>query len=117
MSKPHALVSAENALNSMIDQAKTPGMDLWAIEQQKRTFMTSIQEMIEQEVATQTQKVTQEIQASQQSTQSASHVQNNKSVSYEKIERYNFRYNNEPGLETLGMLNTPTNYTAAGAKL
>lgn len=99
MSKPYTLVSAENALNAMIDQAKTPGNDFWAIEQQKRTFMTSIQEVIAQEVAIQTRKVTQEIQASQQSTQSSYHLQNS-TISYEKIERYNTRHNNEPGFET-----------------
>lgn len=100
MDKPYALVTAESALNEMIDKAKTPGGDLWALEQQKRAFLTSLHEAIAQEVATQTQKIAQEIKTSQQTEQSSFHLQNNKSVSYEKIERYNTHHNNEPGLET-----------------
>ena len=40
MSKtPYTIVKAENALNEMIDQAKTPGADLWLVEQQKKNFL------------------------------------------------------------------------------
>ena len=99
MQTPYALVSAENALNAMIDKAKTPGSDLWALEQQKRAFLTSLHEAISQEVATQTQKIAQEIKTSQRMEQSSVHLQNDKSISYEKIERYNVRHNNEPSFE------------------
>lgn len=106
MDKSYALVTAEHALNAMIDQAKTPGGDLWVIEQQKRAFLTSIQEVIAQEVTIQTQKVTQEIRASQQMSQGSVPLQNS-AISYEKIERYR-THHNEPGFEmflrTLGSI-------------
>ena len=98
MPTPYALVTAENALNEMIDKAKTPGGDLWALEQQKRAFLTSLHEAIAQEVATQTQKITQEIQSSQQMSQGSVPFQNS-AFSYEKIERYNTRHNSEPSFE------------------
>lgn len=98
MPTPYALVTAENALNAMIDQAKTLGGDLWALEQQKRAFLTSLHEAIAQEVATQTQKITQEIQASQQMSQGSVPFQNS-AFSYEKIERYNTRSHSEPSFE------------------
>ena len=98
MQTPYALVTAENALNEMIDKAKTPGGDLWALEQQKRAFLTSLHEAIAQEVTTQTQKITQDIQASQQMAQGSVPFQNS-ALSYEKIERYNTRSHSEPSFE------------------
>jgi len=96
--KPYALVTAENALNEMIDKAKTPGGDLWALEQQKRAFLTSLHEAIVQEVATQTQKITEEIKASQEMLHGSVPFQNS-ALSYERIERYNTRSHSEPSFE------------------
>lgn len=99
MPKPYALVTVENVLNAMIDQAKTPGGDLWALEQQKRAFLTSLHEAIAQEVATQTQKITQEIQSSQQMSQRNHPSFQNNAFSYEKIERFTTRSHSEPSFE------------------
>lgn len=99
MPTPYALVTAENALNAMIDQAKTPGGDLWALEQQKRAFLTSLHEAIAQEVATQTQKIAEEIKASQEMSQRNHPSFQNNALSYERIERYNTRPQSEPSFE------------------
>ena len=88
MSKtPYTIVKAEIALNNMIDQAKTPGADLWAIEQEKRSFLASLQELITHEVKEQTKQIVQEIKV-QQPVSVISSFQNEKGVSYERIERY-----------------------------
>lgn len=102
MNKPYALVKAEVALNTMIDQAREPGSDLYAIELQKRDFLQSLQEAIQQEVKNQVATYNTEIEKAQMQIQNANFsLQNVKNVSYEKIERYNTheRPRHEPGLD------------------
>ena len=103
MSKtPYAIVKAEIALNNMIDQAKTPGADLWLVEQQKKDFLVSLQEAIQQEVKNQVATYNAEIERAQMQIQNANFsLQNVKNVSYERIERYNTheRPQHEPGFD------------------
>lgn len=103
MSKtPYTVVKAEIALNNMIDQAKTPGVDLWLVEQQKKDFLVSLQEAIQQEVKNQVATYNAEIEKAQMQIQNANFsLQNVKNVSYERIERYNTheRPAHEPGLD------------------
>lgn len=75
MEKTYKIQKAEMALDIIIDQARTQGSDLWAIEQQKRTFLATIQELIVQEVA--------QVSAA---TSCNSQAQN-PNLAYEKIER------------------------------
>lgn len=101
MNKPYALVKAEVALNTIIDQARE-GSDLYAIELQKRDFLQSLQEAIQQEVKNQVATYNTEIEKAQMQIQNANFsLQNVKNVSYEKIERYNTheRPKHEPGFD------------------
>lgn len=93
--KPYAIVKAEVELNNMIDQAKTPGADLWEVEQAKRNFLVSLQEDLQREVQKEVQSqianlkietvVSQEVPSPSYRPPSGGA----KSVSYERIERYN----------------------------
>lgn len=95
----YSIVKAEIALNSMIDQAKTPGTDLWKVEQQKKEFLLTLQEAIQNEVKNQVASYNAEIEKAQMQLQNANFsLQNVKNVSYEKIERYNTsEQNHQPG--------------------
>ena len=96
--KPYAIVKAEVELNNMIDQAKTPGADLWEVEQAKRNFLVSLQEDLQREVQKEVQSqianlkietvVSQEVLSPSYRPPGGA-----KSVSYERIERYNTREN------------------------
>ena len=70
--KHHAIVNAEVALNELLDTSKKG--DSWALEQQKRTFLDSLQALIAKEVST--------IQTQQNASQG-------EAFSYERIERFN----------------------------
>lgn len=102
MNKPYAIVKAEVALNTIIDQAREPGSDLYAIELQKRDFLQSLQEAIQQEVKNQVATYNTEIEKAQMQIQNANFsLQNVKNISYEKIERFTTheRPKHEPGFD------------------
>ena len=91
MNTPYTIVKAECALNSIIDQSRAGG-DLWAIEQQKKAFLVALQESISKEVQIQIEefKKKESVVPQEERNLSSFHHQNGgRSVSYERIERYN----------------------------
>lgn len=89
MKKNYAIVEIENTLNSMIDEARTPGADLWLIEQQKKSFLSALQTQIAEEVSYQVANLPQNPQIQEEKSPSSLKPKgSNSHYLYEKTERY-----------------------------